>query len=320
MEFKSRATDPRQSIANSPSEQTQVEIGVRRSNITFSGEGSLNLTEVSVGGGGEPEEEGADEKHHGDAVHGASQRPRPRRLPPPRRRQRVVRRQRRLAPADDDAAAVRHARPARRSPHPRARRDGRWPRRGETRPGGDLQGCLDGWGAEAGDSGWSEAARKRNVRRWVGCTPPTVRWAKGGWGAGVVLVGKGNARALTTRRGAFGAASAFWQARSFALSRLGSGGSPLEALLYLPALARSIHSFTPRRAHGPCFSFKIFYTFMNYIDVVYFFLFKLFSNTTFWNKNMRYNRQECKDALMLVASCVFYCGESFQNKMQFWKL
>jgi hypothetical protein len=47
-----------------------------------------------VGGGGEPEEEGADEKHHGDAVHGASQRPRPRRLLPARRRQRVVRRQR----------------------------------------------------------------------------------------------------------------------------------------------------------------------------------------------------------------------------------
>lgn len=85
------------------------------------------LTEVGVGGGGEPEEEGADEQHHRDAVHGARQRPRPRRLPPPRRRQRVVRRQRRLAHAD--AAAISHARPARRPPHIPAPA-----RRQETRP------------------------------------------------------------------------------------------------------------------------------------------------------------------------------------------
>lgn len=81
----------------------------------------LNLTQVSVGGGGgggEPEDDGAEEQHHRNAVHGAPQRLHPRRLPPAGRRHRVVRRQRRLD--DDMAAALRHARPARRPPHPGA--------------------------------------------------------------------------------------------------------------------------------------------------------------------------------------------------------
>jgi hypothetical protein len=141
-----------------------------------------------VGGGGEPEEEGADEKHDRDAVHGASQRLRPRRLPPPRRRQRVVRRQRRLAPADAAAAAVRHARPARRSPHPRGRLDETDSGLGEERERERRGRPRPPWlfrRVGAAPTRWARADPRRraggNVRRWVGrWTPPsprTVRYA-----------------------------------------------------------------------------------------------------------------------------------------------
>lgn len=186
-----------------------------------------------MGGGGEPEEEGADEKHDRDAVHGASQRLRPRRLPPPRRRQRVIRRQRRLAPAHA-AAAVRHARPARRSPHPRGRLDETDGGLGEERErerdaaGRGLRGCLDGWGRRRrGGLGLIRGGAQEETcgGGWVGGrTPPsprTVRYARQRVGVGGGRPKRERARFDDARRGgASGAASAFRQARSFPLARL----------------------------------------------------------------------------------------------------
>ncbi|PUZ60062.1 hypothetical protein GQ55_4G093400 [Panicum hallii var. hallii] len=157
--------------------------------------GSLNgtLTEVGAGGRREPEEEGADEQHRGDAVHGARQRPRPRRLPPSRRRQRVVRRQRRLAHAGDAAAtSLRDARPARRPPHPRARparkrRGRRLPRRpcGLVPSGSrsDVSRCARrawrGW-VDAGQQGVGRQAgrRARSFALAPGRGPVRVRYLR----------------------------------------------------------------------------------------------------------------------------------------------
>lgn len=110
--------------------------------------------------GGEPEEEGAEDQHERDAVHGALQRPRPRRLPPPRRRLRVARRQPHSFDLSAAAAAAlrRHARPARRPPH--------HPRLGASCPRRPIN--------SAGRRGEATATRKSATLRCAARVPATT--------------------------------------------------------------------------------------------------------------------------------------------------
>lgn len=167
-------------------------------------------------------------------MHGAPQRPRPRRLPPPRRRQRVVSRQRRL---DDDyaAAALRHACPARRPPHPRARR-------GETAPRQTDNCARRTW------CGW-----------WM---PPPVRWARGGEVSPSQVWWVPRARFDDGR----GTTRCFWrrvsvrQARSFALAgsastslRVGgeSRGSPTDPFGYSRVVLDGLDQVLPNELNPP---------------------------------------------------------------------